>query len=145
MIDREQLDRILASKTFAPSGRMRRFLRFAVEQALEGKGEELKEFRIGLEVFDKDSSFDPRIDPIVRVEARRLRAKLKRYYENEGRDDPIRIEFPTGTYVPVFRERSAAPGAGEHTIVVLPFENRSVRSEERRVGKECRSRWSPYH
>lgn len=135
MIDREQLEKILTSKTFAPSGRMSRFLRFTVEQAREGKSEELKEYRIGLEVFDKDASFDPRIDPIVRVEARRLRAKLKRYYETEGKDDPIRVEFPTGSYVPVFRERPAGTsGTAERTIVVLPFENRSASPEDEYFG-----------
>ncbi len=130
MIDREQLARILSSKAFTPSGRMSRFLRFTVEQALEGKAEELKEYRLGLEVFDKDASFDPRIDPIVRVEARRLRAKLKRYYETEGKDDPVQVEFPTGGYAPVFRERPGGAGTGERTIVVLPFENRSASPED---------------
>ncbi len=108
---------------------MTRFLRFTVDQALKGKGDALKEYRIGLEVFDKDASFDPRVDPIVRVEARRLRAKLKRYYETEGKDDPVRIEFPTGSYAPVFRERPSGPGA-ERTIAVLPFENRSANPED---------------
>jgi serine/threonine-protein kinase len=131
LIERELLDRILASRTFAPSERMSRFLRFAVEEALEGRADQLKEYRIALEVFDKDASFDPRIDPIVRVEARRLRAKLKRYYENEGRDDAVRIEFPTGSYAPVFHERLAVPaGPGERTIAVLPFENRSASTED---------------
>ena len=130
MIDREQLAKILSSKAFAPSGRMSRFLRFTVEQALEGKAEDLKEYRLGLEVFDKDASFDPRIDPIVRVEARRLRAKLKRYYETEGKDDPVQVEFPTGGYAPVFRDRPAGAGTGERTIVVLPFENRSASPED---------------
>ena len=130
MINREQLEKILSSKAFAPSERMRRFLRFAVEQAREGKGEGLKEYRIGLEVFDKGASFDPRIDPIVRVEARRLRAKLKRYYEAEGKDDSIRVEFPTGSYAPVVRERPPGTPPGERTIVVLPFENRSANPED---------------
>ena len=109
---------------------MSRFLRFAVEEAREGKAEELREHRLGLEVFDKDASFDPRIDPIVRVEARRLRAKLKRYYETEGKDDPVQVEYPAGGYVPVFRERPAGAGTGERTIVVLPFENRSASPED---------------
>jgi serine/threonine-protein kinase len=110
---------------------MTRFLRFTVEQALAGRGEELKEYRIGLEVFDKDASFDPRIDPIVRVEARRLRSKLKRYYETEGKDEPVRVEYPTGSYVPVSREPAASPGAGtEQTVAVVPFENRSASPED---------------
>ena len=66
---------------------MIRFLRFAVEQSLQGRADQLKESVIGMEVFDRTSSFDPRTDTIVRVEARRLRSKLKDYYESEGRDD----------------------------------------------------------
>ncbi|HVX66599.1 MAG TPA: tetratricopeptide repeat protein [Bryobacteraceae bacterium] len=111
---------------------MRRFLRFVVEQTLEGRGGELKEYLLGLEIFDRDEKFDPRIDPIVRVEARRLRAKLKTYYETDGRDETLRIELPTGSYVPRFGSRAAAaepeavaaaaPAGG---IAVLPFANLS--------------------
>ena len=81
---RTQLRKILSSSIFARSERLARFLSFAVEQMLEGRGEELKEFVIGVEVFDKTDKYDPRMDPIVRVEARRLREKLRRYYETEG-------------------------------------------------------------
>lgn len=131
MIARDQLDRILASKLFVHSARMSRFLRFAVETARDGRAEELKEYRIALEVFDKDTEFDPRLDPIVRVEARRLRAKLQRYYETDGRDDPVRVDFPTGAYVPVFQERPAvAPRPAEPTIAVQPFANRSASAED---------------
>ena len=63
---------------------MVRFLRLAVERALAGQADELKEYLIGVEVFDRKASYDPRVDPIVRVEARRLRAKLKAYYEGDG-------------------------------------------------------------
>ena len=99
---RTQLDRILASPGFVHSDRMVRFLRFTVEQALKGHASELKETILGMEVFDRPSSFDPRTDTIVRVEARRLRSKLKEYYEGEGRGDAVRIDFPKGSYVPTF-------------------------------------------
>ena len=75
-----QLRKILASEQFANSDRMSRFLRFTVERAIQGKGDHLKEYLLGVEVFDRKESYDPRIDPIVRVEARRLRSKLKKYY-----------------------------------------------------------------
>jgi hypothetical protein len=100
-----QLERISASQGFIHSDRMTRFLRFAVEQSLQGRADQLKESVIGMEVFDRTSSFDPRTDTIVRVEARRLRAKLKDYYESEGRDDIVLIDFPKGSYVPTFLAR----------------------------------------
>ena len=100
-----QLERISASQGFIHSDRMTRFLRFAVEQSLHGRADQLKESVIGMEVFDRTSSFDPRTDTIVRVEARRLRSKLKDYYESEGRDDVVLIDFPKGSYVPAFLAR----------------------------------------
>ena len=125
---RRYLRKILASPEFCGSERMSRFLRFAVERALDGRGGELKEYLVGVEIFDRNESFDPRVDPIVRVEARRLRAKLKSYYEKEGREDPLRIELPTGGYTPRFcpREEEAPPApATPGTIAVLPFVNLS--------------------
>src|SRR6185369_12315898 len=108
---------------------MARFLRLTVERALAGQAGELKEYVIGVEVFDRKSSYDPRVDPIVRVEARRLRSKLKTYYDTEGRTDEFIIEFPKGTYAPVFRSRSAAPDPAVavqgRAIAVLPFSNLS--------------------
>ncbi len=108
---RTQLEKVLASDLFARSERLSRFLRFAVEQTLEGKGDSLKEYLLGLEVFDKDQSFDPRADPIVRVQARRLRAALTEYYATAGKDDPLVIDFPRGAYVPSFHQREIEPAA----------------------------------
>src|ERR687884_331104 len=99
---RAQLGRILSSKAFARSPRISRFLSFVVEQTLEGQESKLKEYLLGVEVFGRMDSFDPRIDSIVRVEARRLRYKLDRYYETEGQSDPIYIQFRKGCYVPTF-------------------------------------------
>src|SRR5881396_454370 len=82
-----QLTRILASKAFRQADRLKRFLSFIVEETIAGRGESLKEFVVGVEVFGKDNTFDPRNDPIVRVQARRLRAQLSRYYHEEGQDD----------------------------------------------------------
>ena len=93
---RSQLDRIFASPGFVHSDRMVRFLRFTVDQTLKGHASELKETVLGMEVFDRPSSFDPRTDTIVRVEARRLRSKLKEYYETHGQHDAVLIEFPKG-------------------------------------------------
>lgn len=105
---RDQLANILASDAFSLSDRLSRFLQFVVEHILDGKTEPLKEYVIGVEVFDKDESFDPRIESIVRVEAARLRTKLKEYYAEEGRSDSVRIELAKRGYVPVFRYHPSA-------------------------------------
>ena len=106
-----ELDLILSSPQFIRSERMNRFLRFVVEQALQGTGSDLKEYTIGVEVFDKDASFDPRIDNNVRTEARRLRAKLAEYYATYGQSDKVRIELPKGSYMPCFIEGPRIVGA----------------------------------
>jgi len=132
---RQELERVLASTTFRQVDRLKRFLNFIVTEALEGRGDQLKEYVIGVQVFDKDSSFDPRADPIVRVQARRLRSRLVRYYREVGGTDPIVIELPKGGYAPVFRNREAAGGgrrttgpalAGQNTIAVLPLADHSA-------------------
>lgn len=98
---RRQLDRILASAMFANAGRMSRFLKFVVEKQLAGEAERLKEYVIGVEVFDRDAEYDPRVDSIVRVEAARLRAKLAEYYAGEGSSDAVVLGLPKGGYAPV--------------------------------------------
>src|SRR5580700_8214747 len=98
-----QLDRILSSKGFRRADRLKRFLTFTVNETLAGHGEQLKEFVIGVEVFDKGPKFDPRSDPIVRVQARRMRGQLAHYYNDEGQNDEILIELPKGGYTPIFR------------------------------------------
>lgn len=95
--------KVTSSKAFAQAPRLNRFLTFVVEEAIAGRGDALKEQVIGFEVFEKDTSYDPRIDPVVRTEARRLRYKLTEYYDSDGRDDSIRIDLPKGTYCPSFR------------------------------------------
>jgi TolB-like protein len=108
---RHQLDRLLASAGFANAGRMSRFLKFVVDKTLAGEGERLKEYVIGIEVFDRDASYDPRLDSIVRVEAGRLRAKLAEYYAGQGRGDPIVLSLPKGGYAPIVTLTSGAPVA----------------------------------
>jgi TolB-like protein len=117
---RSHVDRILGSSQFAHSERISRFLRFAVEEWLAGRGSQLKEYVIGVEVFDRPASYDPRVDPIVRVEARRLRRKLNLYYETEGRAEAIRVDFPKGSYVPKCVSASRSP-VKEDVVAVLPF------------------------
>ena len=80
---RTQLARIMTSGPFQQSHRRQRFLEYIVSEALEGRVDRLKGYTIGIEIFDKPTSFDPLTDPIVRVEAARLRDKLREYYERE--------------------------------------------------------------
>src|SRR5580658_9458211 len=102
------LERIVSSSCFVQSERQQRFLKFVVTETLAGHTDRLKGYTIALEVFDRDVSFDPGIDAIVRVEAARLRAKLREYYEREGRTDPVRFELPKGAYL--IRMEWRAPG-----------------------------------
>ena len=92
-----------AAEPFSNAPSLSRLLRHVVEHTLQGNAEELKEYSLGVEVFDRGESFDPRTDTIVRVQARRLRSKLKEYYDAEGQVDPIVIELPKGHYVVTFR------------------------------------------
>lgn len=96
----EQRDRILASAPFANSKRMRDFLDYLVRESLGEEPPRLKEFAIGVAVFGRDESFDPRVDSVVRVEAIRLRGKLREYYGDAGRDDRVIITIPKGGYIP---------------------------------------------
>jgi TolB-like protein len=107
---REQLERILSSEAFAGAGRHTRVLRYLVERTLAGEGDQLKEYVLGTEVFDRPDDYDPRIDSIVRVEVRRLRSRLEDYYRGPGASDPVVITIPRGAYVPVFeRPEKTAP------------------------------------
>lgn len=105
---RHALERVSSSKAFSQSDSLKRFIQYIVEARLEGKEGELKEFTIGAEVFERGESYDPRIDPIVRVQATRLRSKLRDYYQDEGSSDALVIELPKGAYVPSFRPREAS-------------------------------------
>jgi adenylate cyclase len=102
---RAQLERILASAGFATADRLSRFLRYVVERSLAGEAGQLKEYVIGVEVFDRDERYDPRLDSIVRVEAGRLRTKLDEYYNGPGRADVVVIHLRRGSYAPVFEVR----------------------------------------
>jgi tetratricopeptide (TPR) repeat protein len=96
------LGRILATPAFIRSPRLADFLRYIVEQRVAGRTDAPKETEIGAQVFGRAPDYDPRIDPIVRVQARLLRFKLHEYYETAGKTDPVRIDLPKGSYLPAF-------------------------------------------
>ena len=104
----DALERFLASPELVRSRRISAFLRYIVEETLAGRSERLKAFTIAMDVYERDESFDPRSDTIVRVEAGRLRRRLEHYYATGGRNDPVRIELPKGGYTPRFHARIGA-------------------------------------
>ncbi len=136
---REQLVRILKSDPFHQSSRRQRFLEYIVNETLAGRGERLKGYNVALEVFDRPNTFDSNVDPIVRMEAARLRDRLREYYEAEGQNDPIRIDLPKGSYTPQieFRHEGAPPARRNvlptqevystvPAVAVLPFDDLSA-------------------
>jgi serine/threonine-protein kinase len=139
---REQLARIVNSPGFVSSARLSRFLTHIVNRTIEGDLDSLKEFSVAMEVFDRSSDYDPNIDAIVRVQARRLRAKLNAYYEEgTGRGDPVLIALRPGRYVPIFRWLDTEPskqrgqiGAAVEpcrmSVAVLPFLNMSPEPDQ---------------
>ena len=119
----QQLDCILRSKTFIQSEKLCRFLRFVVEHVIVGNPNCLKEYLVGVEVYDRKPPYDPSQDSIVRTEARRLRNKLKEYYGGEGKEDPVYIYLRPGSYIPAFQSRdelAGEPAAAESQAEILP-------------------------
>jgi len=139
---REQLARVVNSPGFVSSARLTRFLTHIVNRTIDGDLDSLKEFSIAMEVFDRTADYDPNIDAIVRVEARRLRSKLKAYYEEgPGRSDPVLIGLRPGSYVPIFRWLETGPQENRNetgtsiqprrvSVAVLPFVNMSPEPEQ---------------
>jgi Tol biopolymer transport system component len=106
-----QLSRVLDSETFRGAERSRALLRFVVEEALNGRADQLKDYVLGSQALGRGEGFDPRSDPIARVEASRLRSRLEVYYATEGASDPVRISLPKGGYAPAFERRQGVDAA----------------------------------
>src|SRR5690349_17439387 len=133
---RHHLERVLRSPHFDGSARSREFLRYVVEEVLAGRAAYLKQAAIAVEVFGRKPDFDAVIDPIVRVQAGRLRRSLERFYLLSGDTDFIRIELPKGSYAPVFLETcdkpvpcmtAVEPASSWPTVIVYPFAVHSSR------------------
>jgi hypothetical protein len=139
------LQNLLADPGLKLSERNRRFLEFVVTETIRGHADRIKAYTIGVDVFGRDQDFDPTVDPIVRIEANRVRSALARFYDTEGRNEPLRILIPPGSYVPSFKlvvdqdrgdeddAAAASAGAAGRRIVV-----------RERTGKAgaATSRWS---
>jgi len=134
---RDQLQRILQSAEFRASDKQRKFLSFIVDETLEGRASQLKGYTVAVAVYGRSDNFDPQVDPIVRVEAGRLRRALERYYLTAGKNDPLRIEIPKGSYIATFHTVQIPPSgaqrrasewensapAAELSIAVMPLLN----------------------
>ncbi len=111
----DALQKVLRSRTFARSERLRCFLKFVVEMEQLGLAHQLKGYTIGIDVFSRDEGFDPGTDPLVRVQAGKLRKLLNLFYAEEGRDEPLRIRIPLGGYVPIYEWAGSQRGAKVET------------------------------
>jgi len=120
---RAHLRRVVASAGFIGTESIRRLLEFTVEKTLAGESGQIKEYTLGLEVFGRKESFDPRTDAIVRVQARKLRERLLAYYESEGVQECIRIEYRKGSYVPRIIAAQSPEATPPRSIAVIPFVN----------------------
>ena len=134
MMIEAHLGRLVESRQFADTTRLKRFLIHIVTETLEGRSETLKGYALGVDVFDKPADFDPGTDTIVRVQASKLRARLEAYYAQEGRGERLRIKLPKGQYVPIFEVEDRVSDPASHatrgdpraSVAVMPFENLSA-------------------
>ena len=139
---RQHLTDLLESQTFAQAGRLRRFLDYVVSASLSGNDNQLNQYAIAIDVFDRDASFDPTTDAIVRVEAGRLRAKLLEYYDTVTDPSAVRIALPRKSYAARFQftepakpsvlvdDKPAADASTAATLAVMPFVNMSADPEQ---------------
>ncbi|MHA6297347.1 hypothetical protein [Devosia sp. CAU 1758] len=119
----QALARVLAWPDIARSPQLANFLSYIVERRLVGDAQSIKAYSIAVDVFGRSPDFDPQADPIVRVQARRLRGLLDQYYRGPGSDDPLRIELPIGRYVPDFVDSATEPSdkpTGRELSVIAP-------------------------
>jgi hypothetical protein len=121
---RAAVKRIQSGAGLSGSPTLRQLLEHTVELTLNGHAAEIKESTLAIEVFGRKTSFDPRSDPIVRVQARKLRDRLGAWYETDGAQDDVVIEYVRGSYVPRFRFRSSE-SIRHRSVAVLPFTNLS--------------------
>jgi TolB-like protein len=122
---RAELSRVLESQAFKATPRRRQMLEYVTEEMLAGRGGEIKGYSIGISVFGRGDDFDPNADPIVRLEARRLRHDLDSYYVSEGRNNPLRISIPTGRYVPEITRQRIESGDEAVAAAGVPGETRA--------------------
>lgn len=121
-----QLQRIFSSSVFVNAVKQKNFLKYIVEETLDGREKNIKAYTIATEVYGRKTSFDPQQEPIIRIEAGRLRRRLNLYYSTEGKDDPIFIDVPKGRYVPRFEEKFDGKGDGDDSLTVSPGDRKAL-------------------
>jgi TolB-like protein len=117
---RAQVARIMQSADFDATVRERRFFQYVVDETLDGRAARIKAYSVATEVFERDSNFDPQNDPIVRIEAGRLRRALERYYLMSGASDALLITIPKGGYIPTFARRESQRPVMPVEVPALP-------------------------
>src|SRR4051812_14355399 len=130
---RAQLERLFDSPDFDVRARARKFLRYIVEETLAGRADRIKAYSIGIEVFERDPSFDAQSDPVVRIEAGRLRRGLEHYYLVAGLSDPVVIDVPKGAYLPNFTLRAPLAADPPSAAVLSPEAPSAPSSRSRRA------------
>jgi hypothetical protein len=118
---RQAVSRISSSGAFARSPQLISFLNFIIDEEVSGRGDRLKGYTIGVQALGRSKEFDPNIDPIVRVEARRLRLALKSYYAFEGLADHVVIDLPVGSYRPMIKALQADAPAEKPDVPIAPW------------------------
>jgi hypothetical protein len=145
----EQVRRILRSATFRNASTLQQLLTFLAAKSIAGAGETLKEYTIGVDALGRKGDFDPKIDPIVRVQSHRLRTKLKEYYSHEGSHDPILILIPKGHYLPTFEPLIAGSileaAVADVSEIASPDLVPAGEQSTRRVMDEVQTPVSPRH
>jgi hypothetical protein len=121
-----QLQKVLHSEAFRSAPGLQKFLEHVATKTIDGLSQQIKEYTIGIEVFGRSNDYDPKIDTVVRVQAHRLRDKLKEYYNTEGIADPILLVIPKGHYIPFFSRQGAAGSGPEHLDSESPISNKDA-------------------
>ena len=135
---REQIDRLIRSKTFEASDVHRRLLQYLAEKSIAGDADRLKEYTVGLEAFGKPPTYDPKQDSIVRLQVGRLRQKLAVYYQGEANGDPVRVTLPKGAFKLQFEliESTHSGTAARYAQPQFPMDGRRTGGRSR-VGRGC--------
>ena len=137
---RAELERVVASPQFEASERNRRFLVYVIEETLAGRAGRIKAYNIATDVFGRDANFDPQLDPVVRMEARRLRRSLEGFYLTEGKSSPLRIAMPKGGMCSGLSGRRHRRGAGRRRHAGCPERSRCSPPPHFRCGPAVRCR-----
>ncbi len=138
---RQVVQRILSSKHFSNAPTKQRFLHLIIEAYIDGREDKLNEYMIGCEVYARNETYNPALDPIVRVGAHGLRKKLQSYYKDDGKEDELILEIPVGSYIPIFTTRARPPESIESTQDIIPKVPAVEYGEKKEISEKSVSKW----